>query len=69
MIREVVEHLLDADGVFGREDVLVEKAPDVGIARRVDVDREGRLGVLADVLKGVVDDRGRGFGGYLLFQS
>ena len=48
VIGEVVEHLLDADGVLGREHVLVEEAPDVGVARRIDVDREGRLGVVAD---------------------
>ena len=44
VIGEVVEHLLDADGVPGRQHVLVEEAPDVGVAGRVDVDREGRLG-------------------------
>ena len=69
MVGEVVEHLLDADGVLGREDVLIEEAPDVGIAGRIDVDREGRLGVLADVLKWVVDDRGEGFGRELRLSS
>ena len=50
----------------GGSDVLVEEAPDVGVAGRVDVDRERRLRLFADVLKGVVDERSLDLGGFLL---
>ena len=48
VVREVVEHLLDPDGVGRRERVLVQEPPDVGVAGRVDVDREGREGLERD---------------------
>ena len=40
-----------------RQHVLVEEAADVGVAGRVDVDRERRLRLLAHALERVVDDR------------
>ena len=42
VIGEVVEQLLDADGVLRRQHVLGEVTADVGVAGRVHVDREGR---------------------------
>ena len=43
MVREIVEQFLDADRVRGRKLVQLQQvAPDVGIAGRIDVDRERR---------------------------
>ena len=47
---------------MGGQLILVQEPPDVGVAGRVDVDRERRLGVIADIVKGVVDEEGRFFG-------
>ena len=56
VVGEVVEHLLDAHGVLGRQRVLLEKPPDVGVARRVDVDRERREGFPGNLGEFVLDD-------------
>ena len=43
LVREIIEHFLDANRVRGRKLVhLLQVAPDVGIAGCIDVDREGR---------------------------
>ena len=42
VVGEVVDELLDADGVLGRQAALIEEPPGVGVRRRVHVDREGR---------------------------
>ena len=55
-IGEVIEELLDADRVRRRQHLLAEEAADVGIAGRIDVDREGRLRLFLHRLERVVDD-------------
>ena len=57
VIGEVVEHLLDADGVLGRQHVLGEEAADVGIAGRVDVDRERRERLAGRLVERIVGNR------------
>ena len=56
MIGEVVEHLLDAHGVLGRQHVLAEKPADVGVAGGVDVDRERRERLAGGSTERIVDD-------------
>jgi hypothetical protein len=40
-VREVVDELLDAHGVLGRQRALIEEAAHVGVRRAIDVDGEG----------------------------
>ena len=42
VVGEVVDQLLDADRILRRQLALVQEAPDVGVRRGVDVDRERR---------------------------
>ena len=44
VVGKIVQQLLDPDRVLGRAHPLLEKAAHVGVARRVDVDRERRSG-------------------------
>ena len=62
IVGEVVEQLLDADGVRGREHALGEEAADVGVAGRVHVDRERRERLGRRCVEGVLGDRGVGLG-------
>ena len=55
VVGEVVEQLLDPDGVLGRQLVLLQQeAADVGVAGRVDVDREGRERLLDGPHEGIL---------------
>ena len=56
MIGEVIQHLFDTHGILGREHVLAEEAADVGIAGRVDVDRERRERLAGGAMERIVDD-------------
>ncbi len=56
VVREVVDELLHPDRVGGGQGVLVEEAPDVAVARRVDVDREGRERVAGRLQEPVLVD-------------
>ncbi len=59
VVGEVVDHLLDADGVGRRQQALVEEPSDVGVRGGVDVDREGGEGVGGgDGLEVVLDEGG-----------
>ena len=55
LVREIVEQFLDADRVRGRKLVQLQQvSPDVGIARRIDVDREGRERLLDGPHEGIL---------------
>ena len=55
MVREIVEQFLDADRVRGRKLVQLQQvAPDVGIAGRIDVDRERRERLLDGPHEGIL---------------
>ena len=56
-IGEVIEQLLDADGVLGRQHVLGEEAADIRVAGRIDVDRERRQRFARRRVERIVDDR------------
>ncbi len=56
VVAEIVDHLLDADGVLGRQMPLGHEPPHVGIGRGVDVDREGGERAPGRRLPGVVVD-------------
>ena len=57
VVGEVVEQLLDADGILGRERVLREEAPDVGVAGRIHVDRERRQRLAGRPMERILHDR------------
>ena len=54
VVGEVVDHLLDAHGVFLRQAAGVQRAPREAVGRGVDVDRERGDGLLRDLLHRVV---------------
>jgi hypothetical protein len=58
IIIEVVDQLLYADRILGRQLSVIEKAADVGVGGRVDVDGEGGQRVLGDLQKAVLVDPG-----------
>ena len=62
VVGEVIEQLLDPDGVLGGPRVLVEEAPDVGVAGGVDVDGEGRQRGGRHAEERVLDDPVEGLG-------
>ena len=62
VVGEVVDQLLDPDGVLRRPRVLVEEAPDVGVGGGVDVDREGRQRGGPHAEERVLDDPVEGLG-------
>ena len=59
VVAEVVDQLLDPDGVRRRQLSLVQEAPDVGVRGRVHVDREGGQRILGGAMKAVLVDAGR----------
>jgi len=60
VIREIVQQFLDPDRILGGELILIQEPPDVGVTRRVDVDRERRERLLGDADERVIHDRGEG---------
>ena len=58
VVAEVVEHFLEADRVGRRDLAVVEKPTHERVARRVDVDREGRKGLffVSRIAEGVLDE-------------
>ena len=59
---EVVDELLDAHRAWRRQSSIVEEPPDVGVRRRVDIDRERRERVCVDATKAVLLDGVVGLG-------
>ena len=55
-VREVVDELLDADGVGRRKGAFAQESPNVRIRRGVHVDREGRQRFLQDLGERGLDD-------------
>src|SRR5437773_5568519 len=56
VVSEIVDQLFDANRVFWRKLILTQKASDVRVRRRIDVDRERRQRILRHALERIVFD-------------